>query len=89
LNELCRTYRANVLDVGCGTGKPVAMTLAAAGHSVTGIDISDIMIALSQKAVPSGRFHLLDVKEYEPPSGPPFDAVFNILCLFCAQQARD
>jgi hypothetical protein len=22
----------------------------------------------------------VDVKEYEPPSGPPFDAVFSILC---------
>jgi 2-polyprenyl-3-methyl-5-hydroxy-6-metoxy-1,4-benzoquinol methylase len=39
--------KANVLDVGCGFGKPVAMTLAAAGHSVTGIDISGIMIPLS------------------------------------------
>jgi hypothetical protein len=24
----------------------------------------------------------VNVKEYEPPSGPPFDAVFSILCLF-------
>lgn len=34
----------NVLDVGCGTGYPIAQFLSARGFSVTGIDISQKMI---------------------------------------------
>lgn len=70
----------NVLDVGCGTGKPVASALAAAGHHVTGIDISAAMVELSRKAVPSGSFEVMDMRDYVPKERP--DAVFTILSLF-------
>ncbi|CAI6342265.1 unnamed protein product [Periconia digitata] len=71
-----------VLDVGCGTGNPVATTLAAAGHRILGIDISPAMIELSRKAVPSGTFDVADMRHYTPPEGVQLDAVFNILSLF-------
>lgn len=84
---------AQILDAGCGTGKPVAASLAAAGHLVTGIDLSHAMISLSRQAIPTGRFHVADMRAFvPPPSGPTtgggggpqqqFDAVFNILSLF-------
>ena len=72
--------QAHVLDVGCGTGKPVATLLHETGHYVTGIDISDVMIELSQKAVPTGRFKLADMRTYTPDQ--PLNAVFNMLSLF-------
>ena len=74
--------RALVLDVGCGTGKPVASSLAAAGHRILGIDISPAMVELSRKAVPSGTFEVADMRSYQPPEGIRLDAVFNILSLF-------
>lgn len=73
---------SQVLDAGCGTGKPVAVSLAAAGHLVTGIDISNAMISLSRKAIPNGSFHVVDMRAFIPPSGKQFDAILNILSLF-------
>jgi SAM-dependent methyltransferase len=74
--------RAKILDVGCGTGKPVAVELAASGHYVTGFDISETMIELSRNAVPDGNFSIADMQHYVPPEGMRFEAVFNILSLF-------
>jgi SAM-dependent methyltransferase len=74
--------RALVLDVGCGTGKPVASSLAAAGHRILGIDISPVMVELSRKAVPNGTFDVADMRSYVPPEGIRLDAIFNILSLF-------
>lgn len=73
---------SHILDAGCGTGKPVAASLAAAGHLVTGIDLSNAMVSLSRKAIPTGRFHVADMRAFVPPEGQQFDAVFNILSLF-------
>lgn len=73
---------SQILDAGCGTGKPVAASLAAAGHFVTGIDLSNAMISLSRKAIPTGRFHVVDMRAFVPPEGQQFDAIFNILSLF-------
>ncbi|MCJ1378240.1 hypothetical protein MMC17_001337 [Xylographa soralifera] len=77
---------ANILDVGCGTGTPVATTLAAAGHHVFGIDISDEMVRLSQKAVPSGKFEVADMQTYTPPSETKLDAVLAVLSLFALER---
>lgn len=75
---------SQILDAGCGTGKPVAASLAAAGHLVTGIDLSHAMVSLSRKAIPTGQFHVADMRTFVPSggNGPQFDAVFNILSLF-------
>jgi SAM-dependent methyltransferase len=72
---------SRVLDVGCGTGRPVASTLSSAGHHVLGVDISDKMVELSSRAVPAGTFEVGDMREYVP-KGDKFDGVFNILSLF-------
>ncbi|KAK7946775.1 uncharacterized protein PG986_011096 [Apiospora aurea] len=63
-----------VLDLGCGTGRPVAHTLAARGFRVHGVDFSETMVGLSRAAVPSpnGVFecaHLLDWAS-PPPASP-------------------
>lgn len=74
--------RASILDVGCGTGNPVAMTLAAADHHVTGTDISKEMVRLSRKSVPQGMFEVVNMQKWTPPDGVALDAVFVILSLF-------
>lgn len=45
-----------VLDLGCGSGVPVARTLAAAGYRVTGIDISEVQIRRARERVPQAEF---------------------------------
>lgn len=57
---------AHILDCGPGTGKPVASTIAETGRRVHGIDMSAGMVSLSQKAVPSGTFEVVNMLEYAP-----------------------
>ncbi|PKY06115.1 S-adenosyl-L-methionine-dependent methyltransferase [Aspergillus campestris IBT 28561] len=68
-----------VLDVGCGTGRPVSDILARHGHSVHGIDVAEEMVRLARAQVP-GSFHKVDMRRYRPPHS--FGAVFAIFSLF-------
>ncbi|MFE6229022.1 class I SAM-dependent methyltransferase [Streptomyces sp. NPDC057854] len=65
---------ARVLDVGSGTGRPVAALLAAAGYDVTGIDVSRTMVELAREQVPEARFEQVDVRDHTPPP-EGYDAV--------------
>ena len=71
--------QSKVLDVGCGTGKPVAHTLASAGHEVHGIDVSGEMVKIASAEV-TGKFQKADMRKYKPEI--LFDGVFVILSLF-------
>lgn len=71
--------QSKVLDVGCGTGKPVAQVLQFAGHDVHGIDISQEMVNIASSQV-KGQFQKADMRKYQPSS--PFDGIFVILSLF-------
>ncbi|WP_405420814.1 class I SAM-dependent methyltransferase [Streptomyces erythrochromogenes] len=76
---------ARVLDVGSGTGRPTAETLARAGCDVTGIDVSPAMVALARARVPGARFEEADVRTYTPPAGG-FDAVCSFFPLLVMDQ---
>lgn len=52
--------KASILDVGCGPGHQ-AKYLIEHGFKVTGIDMSDEMIRLAQKACPTGIFLVKDI----------------------------
>jgi 2-polyprenyl-3-methyl-5-hydroxy-6-metoxy-1,4-benzoquinol methylase len=69
---------AAVLDIGCGCGIPVARSLAAAGHAVTGIDISEVQIARARTLVPAADFSCADATAVTLPADS-FDA---IVCLY-------
>ncbi|RJQ86224.1 class I SAM-dependent DNA methyltransferase [Amycolatopsis panacis] len=65
---------ARVLDLGSGTGRPVAADLAAAGHRVTGLDVSGEMVRIARAQVPGAEFVQADVRYWE--TGPEsWDAV--------------
>jgi SAM-dependent methyltransferase len=69
---------ADVLDLGCGCGVPVARELVDAGHAVTGIDISPVQIERARRLVPQADFRIADLTEMRfAPS--TFDAV---VCLY-------
>lgn len=52
---------ARVLDVGCGAGDPTARQLASGGLRVTGVDLSDGMLAEARRRVPAAEFHRMDM----------------------------
>ncbi|MFI0367866.1 class I SAM-dependent methyltransferase [Actinomadura sp. 1N219] len=82
ISELNRRIPAGgtVLDLGCGSGVPVARALAAAGHRVTGIDISDVQIRRARRLVPRADFLRADITDvtYEPAT---FDAIVSFYAL--------
>ena len=48
-------------DLGCGPGVPTTASLVAAGHAVTGVDLSPRQIALASKNVPGAQFSVGDI----------------------------
>ncbi|MEU5044478.1 class I SAM-dependent methyltransferase [Streptomyces griseorubiginosus] len=81
---------SRVLDVGSGTGRPTASTLADAGHEVLGVDVSSVMVDLAVRQVPRATFRLADIRELPLEEGA-FDAVcvyFSLLQMSRAEQSR-
>lgn len=60
-----RCNGARILELGCGSGQDTA-TLVAAGHCVTGIDLSVERVAKARVRVPSAEFHCRDIQEPFP-----------------------
>ncbi len=50
-----------VLDLGCGTGKPMADYILGAGHSLTGLDNSPKMIAIAKANYPQATWQVADM----------------------------
>ncbi|MGX1135364.1 ubiquinone/menaquinone biosynthesis C-methylase UbiE [Streptomyces glaucescens] len=81
---------SRVLDVGSGTGRPTAETLAAAGHRVLGVDLSPVMVELAARQVPDADFQRADILEL-PLTDGSYDAVcvyFSLLQMSRAQQSE-
>ena len=56
-----------ILDVGCGTGVPLARYLAQRGFLVTGIDVSGKMIAKARELnLANAEFHHRDFFDFQP-----------------------
>ncbi|MEV7682627.1 class I SAM-dependent methyltransferase [Streptomyces sp. NPDC088341] len=71
---------ARVLDIGSGTGRPTAERIAAAGHHVSGYDVSQTMVGLARAQVPAARFELADVRAL-PDTPGAWDAVTAFFSL--------
>ncbi len=72
---------ARVLDVGCGPGRH-AIALAKAGLSVTGVDVSERLLAIARDAANDaglyGRVALFECDARAMPFDLEFDAVISI-----------
>jgi trans-aconitate methyltransferase len=53
---------ATVLDVGCGSGEPIARYFIEQGIDVTGVDSSPEMIALCNSHFPDRAWHVADMR---------------------------
>lgn len=68
-----------ILDVACGTGL-ISKRLHEAGHLVTGIDLSEAMLAVARERFSQGnspRFELADLTTYEPDEPYPVVLCFG------------
>jgi len=52
-----------VLDIGCGSGVPLARELIRRGFDVTGIDATPTMLELFRRNLPGTPAHLADMRE--------------------------
>lgn len=51
-----------ILDIGCGSGDPIARYCRDAGFAVTGIDSSDTLIELCRERFPDGDWQVADMR---------------------------
>ncbi len=63
----------SILDLGCGSGEPVAKFLIEKGCQVTGIDTSARMIAICKERFPTMKWIQGDMKKLDLPQ--KFDAI--------------
>jgi cyclopropane fatty-acyl-phospholipid synthase-like methyltransferase len=56
---------SKVLDLGCGTGNPIARHVVQRGFQLVGVDQSKKMLEIAQREVPQGEFIHADMLEVE------------------------
>lgn len=73
---------APVLDLGCGTGRPIAEHLAARGLLVTGVDQSPGMLALARARLPHATWVEARLEDFVPTGGfaaaIAWDSLFHV-----------
>ena len=55
---------ANVLDLGCGSGQPIAAYLIENGCQVTGVDRSEVMLEMSRESFPEQTWINVDMRHF-------------------------
>ena len=76
------TKQSRILDLGCGTGRPMAEALAMAGHRITGVDASASLLSLAHERLPQHRWIHARMEEVDLDGEAPFDAVICWDSLF-------
>jgi len=66
---------ADLLDLGCGSGDPIARFFLDKGFSVTGVDFAEPLIEIAKKTFPKGRWIVGDIVDL-PPLGR-FDGIYS------------
>jgi len=88
--EAANIKGAHIVDIGCGTGKPVCGALAAAGHDVLGIDISAAMVESARERVPAARFEQVDMRDFIASAAEgSFDAVTAYFSMIVSVTQED
>lgn len=71
---------SEVLDLGCGTGRPIAEYLLSRGHRVTGVDQAEEMLALARSRYPDATWIASPIEAFQPAAR--FDAIVCWDALF-------
>ena len=65
--------QANVLDLGCGSGKPLATYLIEQGCAITGVDSSELMLQMARANFPEQMWLQADMRQFN--LAQKFDAI--------------
>jgi len=65
----------HILDLGCGTGEPVAAWLMDRRFKITGVDYSEAMLKIARARFPNGTWLHQDMRDLDV-SGP-FDGIIS------------
>ncbi len=71
---------AEVLDLGCGAGRPVARHMVERGLRVTGVDSSPTMIAFCRERLPDQEWFVADMRQLA--LGRCFDGILALDSFF-------
>jgi SAM-dependent methyltransferase len=66
-------HGATILDLGCGSGEPIARHLVEGGFRVTGVDASPTLISLCRSRMPDQEWTVADMRSIS--LGNRFDGV--------------
>jgi RimJ/RimL family protein N-acetyltransferase/SAM-dependent methyltransferase len=73
---------STILDMGCGTGYPMADYIVSQGLHILGVDQSEEMLAIARQNLPQERWMLSSMEAYEPEEGYQgallWDSLFHI-----------
>ena len=75
-----------ILDLGCGTGRPFASNLLSRGFRLTGVDQSEGMLAYAQSRNPEGSWFCSSIEEFQ--SATRFSGVLCWDALFHIPRER-
>jgi SAM-dependent methyltransferase len=53
---------AAILDIGCGSGEPIARYFIGKGYAITGVDSAPAMIAMCRRRFPGQRWIVADMR---------------------------
>jgi 2-polyprenyl-3-methyl-5-hydroxy-6-metoxy-1,4-benzoquinol methylase len=71
---------SHILDLGCGTGRPMAEYLLGRGYQVTGVDQAAKLLELASARLPQGTWIESRIEDFR--SAEPFDGVICWDALF-------
>jgi SAM-dependent methyltransferase len=77
---------SEVLDLGCGTGRPIAAHVLARGHRVTGVDQADALLAIARARFPGASWIHAAIEDFRSPRR--FDALVCWDALFHIERTR-
>lgn len=88
LERFCASLpaRARVLDLGCGSGEPIAAYLIAQGLEITGVDFAEPMLAMARERFPQATWLLGDLRTLS--LSQQFDGLIAWHSLFHLTQAE-
>jgi 2-polyprenyl-3-methyl-5-hydroxy-6-metoxy-1,4-benzoquinol methylase len=75
-----------ILDLGCGTGRPIAEFLLTKGHHVTGVDQSGALLDLARRRFPDATWIARSIETFV--SATPYDAIVCWDALFHIDRAE-
>lgn len=55
----------SILDIGCGSGHPVARYMIGRGYAVTGVDSSPSLITVARGRFPAGKWIVADMRDLD------------------------